>query len=77
MLPVETIGIIAAEYARQAHVSEMKVLNAFVFARWKSHMNGSLKKLLKRPLHLFMPRYRNPDSIIRKKTTLTAKKAFS
>lgn len=76
MLPVETIGIIAAEYARQAHVSELRALNAIVFSRWRSNIWRTFKKFLKWPLHLFMSRYRNASYIVRKDASVTAGKAF-
>lgn len=73
-LPVASIGIVTAEYARMAHVSETRVLNAFVFSRWKANMRGILKKWLKKPLYLFIPRYRKSSYIVTKETSLAPKK---
>ncbi|HLN73654.1 MAG TPA: lipopolysaccharide kinase InaA family protein [Prolixibacteraceae bacterium] len=75
-LPVETIGIIAAEYARQAQVSEIMALNAIVFSRWRTNINLIIKKVLKKPLHLFVPRYRKASYIVTKESTITTDKAF-
>jgi hypothetical protein len=77
MLPVETIGIIAAEYAHLAAVSEVRTLNAMLFARWRSHISGMLKRWVKLPLYLFLPRYRNSSAIIRKEATIVAREAFN
>lgn len=77
MLPVETVGVIAAEYAHQAHVSEIRVLNAIVFSRWRSQITGVLKKWLKKPLRPFMPRYRQSSYIVRKETKVAPKNVFT
>jgi len=74
VLPVETIGIVAAEYARVASVSDVSVLNAFVFNRWRFEIRNLLKKWAKVPLHLLSPNYRNSSMIIRKETELVAQK---
>lgn len=76
-LPVETIGIIAAEYARMAKVSELKALNAMVFARWRSRIRVGLKQLIKMPLYMLSARYRQSSIIIRKKTNIVPKEAFN
>lgn len=75
-LPVETVGIIAAEYAHQAQVSEIVALNAIVFSRWRFLIKLFIKKMMKRPLRLFMPRYRKASYIERKKPSVTAGKVF-
>jgi hypothetical protein len=75
-LPVETVGIIAAEYARQAHVDEILALNAIVFFRWYSHIGLTIKKFLKKPLRLFIPRYRKASYIVQKESSIKADKAF-
>lgn len=75
-LPVETVGIIAAEYAHQANVSEVKVLNAMVFSTWHSQLIVLIKKLLKKPLRLFIPRYRKTSYIVSKDPSIKADKAI-
>lgn len=75
-LPVETVGIIAAEYAHQAQVSEIMALNALVFSRWRFLIKLLIKKLMKRPLRVFMPRYRNASYVERKEPSVKADKAF-
>lgn len=75
-LPVETVGIIAAEYAHQAQVSETMALNAIVFSRWRFLIKLLIKKMMKRPLRLFMPRYRKASYIEKKEPSIRADKAF-
>lgn len=72
-LPVETIGIVAAEYARQAAFSDVRTLNAMVFYRWRYHIRTSLKKWLKMPLHLLSHKYRHSSDIIRKETNIVVR----
>lgn len=75
-LPVETVGIIAAEYAHQANVSEVKVLNAIVFSIWHSRVVVLIKKLLKMPLRLFIPRYRKTSYIVTKDPSVKTDKVL-
>lgn len=77
LLPVETVGVIAAEYAHQAHVSEIRTLNAIIFSRWRAHFKILIKMWLKRPLRLIIPRYRQSSQNARQKTTASPKKAFN
>lgn len=76
VLPVETIGIIAAEYAREAAENDVKTLNALVFVRWRFHIRMVLKKWIKKPLHLLLPKYRYSSIIVRKETNLVAEKVI-
>lgn len=72
-LPVETIGIIAASYAREAGVREVKILNAMIFNRWRFRMRNVFKKWLKMPLYLLSGKYARSSVIIRKETNLVAR----
>lgn len=72
-LPVETIGIIAASYAREAEVKEVKILNAIIFNRWRFRMRNLFKKWIKMPLYLLSGRYRRSSYILRKETNLVAR----
>lgn len=72
-LPVETIGIIAAEYAREAAVSDVRTLNAMIFSKWRYQIRMSLKRWLKKPLHLLPHRYRHSSDIIRKETNIVVR----
>lgn len=76
-LPVETIGIVAAEYARVAMVNEVRTLNAMVFARWRSRIRIALKQLIKMPLYMLSAKYRKSSMIIRKDTKIVPKEAFN
>lgn len=76
-LPVETIGIVAAEYARMAKVNDVRTLNAMVFARWRSQIRVALKRLVKMPLYLLSAKYRQSSMIIRKETKIVPKEAFN
>lgn len=76
-LPVETIGIVAAEYARVAMVNEVRTLNAMVFARWRSRIRIALKQLIKMPLYMLSAKYRQSSMIIRKDTKIVPKEAFN
>lgn len=69
-LPVETIGIVAAAYARTAKLNDVRTLNAMVFARWRYAFRGRLKQLFKKPLYLLSARYRQSSMIIRKETNI-------
>lgn len=75
-LPVETIGIIVAQYAKLASVSEIRALNALVFSWWRLHFVKLIIKWLKWPLHLFMARYRKGSYIEIKKSDITANKVL-
>jgi len=46
-IPVEKMGIIAAEYAREAHESEIRTLNAMTFYRIRYMFKLSIKKWFK------------------------------
>lgn len=76
-LPVETIGIVAAEYARMAKVKDVRTLNAMVFARWRCHKRLALKQLFKMPLYMLSAKYRQSSMIIRKETKIVPKEAFN
>ncbi|HET6559506.1 MAG TPA: lipopolysaccharide kinase InaA family protein [Prolixibacteraceae bacterium] len=76
-LPVETIGIVAAEYARMAKVNDVKTLNAMVFARRRTQIRVALKQLIKMPLYMLSARYRQSSMIIRKETNIVPKEAFN
>lgn len=76
-LPVETIGIVAAEYARLAKVNDVRTLNAMVFARWRCRIRVALKHLIKMPLYMLSAKYRHSSMIIRKQTNIVPKEAFN
>lgn len=72
-LPVETIGIIAATYARATGVREIKILNAIILNRWKFHYRNLIKKWIKMPLYFLSGKYARSSVIIRKETNLVAR----
>ena len=47
-IPVDKMGIIAAEYAKHANVSDLRTLNAIVFYRITYIVGSNIKKWLKR-----------------------------
>ncbi len=72
-LPVESHGIIAAEYAREAGVSDIETLRAMIFFRWRFLLKQSLRKCLKAPFRN-LPGIRHGSSyIVRKETNLLSK----
>lgn len=52
MIPVQSMGVVAAEYARVAGVSDFDTLNAMVLIRWSHHIVRTLRRWLKAPIRL-------------------------
>lgn len=50
LVPVDTMGIIAAEYAKEANVNDFKTLGFMVFIRWRQLARSSIKRWFKAPL---------------------------
>jgi len=68
-IPVDRMGIIAAEYARAAHTSEIKTLNDMVFIRLLYLIKISLKKGVKALLHFLSGKRQKSPLILQKKVT--------
>jgi serine/threonine protein kinase len=50
-IPVEGMGIVAAEYSRVSGISDLEMLNAMVFIRLLHQVRNLLKKWVKAPIH--------------------------
>jgi len=62
-IPVDKMGVIALEYAKEAHASELKTLNAMVFFRLHYILKVSFKKWVKAAIRLFSGKHDDLYSI--------------
>lgn len=53
-VPVDILGIIAAEYAKEANINDFTALNMMVFSRWRQLARSSFKKWIKAPLRILI-----------------------
>jgi len=51
-VPVDILGIIAAEYAREADTNDFTTLNMMVFIRWRQMARSAFKRWIKTPLRM-------------------------
>ena len=62
-VPIDILGIIATEYAKEASFNDYTILEFIVFIRWKQHMRSFIKGCLKAPLRWIGKQRRVPISI--------------
>lgn len=66
-IPVDRMGIIAAEYARESHASDIHILNAMIFYRLQYLFRVSFKKKFKALVRLLPGKHHEPPIVMQKK----------